>query len=245
MSDKVSLPSSSYDEMVKIIKGYSHSNGPASLDDIAKLVGMNRTGVSANNKFLAESGLISGGNKKSPTDLGAKLGRALDHNQAADVKDCWKEMVSGNEGVAGLVTTVRIKGGMTSEELSAHILYVSGQNNTKGNRAGANTLVEILKASGLVELVDGKIVVAQPNGDEPVPGVESAIEQQPAAAAQPQVSPQSVPPVPQGQPIYQVAAQATPQIAINIQLHLPETDNPEVYQNLFKALKENLLAQGE
>lgn len=153
-------------------------------------------------------------------------------------------MVSGNEGVAGLVTTVRIKGGMTSEELSAHILYVSGQKNNKGNRAGANALVEILKASGLVELVDGKIVIAQPNGDEPVPDVESVVEQQPVAA-QPQVSPQPAPAAPQGQPVYQVAAQATPQIAINIQLHLPETDNPEVYQNLFKALKENLLTQGE
>jgi hypothetical protein len=244
MSDKVSLPSSSYEEMVKIIKGYSHFNGPASLDDIAKLVGMNRTGVSANNKFLTESGLISGGNKKSPTDLGAKLGRALDHNQAADIKACWKGMVSGNEVVAGLVTTVRKKGGMTSDELSAHILYVSGQKSTKGNRAGANALVEILKGSGLVELVDGKIVIAQPNGDEPVPDVESVIEQQPVAA-QPQVSPQPAPAAPQGQPVYQVAAQATPQIAINIQLHLPETDNPEVYQNLFKALKENLLTQGE
>jgi hypothetical protein len=245
MSDKVSLPSSSYEEMVKIIKGYSHVNGPASLDDIAKLVGMNRTGVSANNKFLAESGLISGGNKKSPTDLGAKLGRALDHNQVADIKACWKEMVSGNEGVAGLVTTVRIKGGMTSDELSAHILYVSGQNNTKGNRAGANALVEILKASGLLELLDGKIVIAQPNGNEVVANVESAAEQQPTVApVQPQVPPQPAS-APQGQLVYQVAAQTNPQIAINIQLHLPETDNAEVYQNLFKALKENLLPQGE
>ncbi|KFC51005.1 hypothetical protein DK37_26780 [Halomonas sp. SUBG004] len=33
-----------------------------------------------------------------------------------------------------------------------------------------------------------------------------------------------------------------PQIAINIQLHLPETDNAEVYEKLFKALKDNLLS---
>lgn len=250
MSDKVSLPSSSYDEMVKIIKGYSHAKGSASLDDIAKLVGMNRTAVSGNNKFLVESGLIAGGNKKSPTDLGAKLGRALDHNQAADVKACWKEMIRGNEGVAGLVTTIRIKGGMTSEDLSAHILYVSGQKNTKANRAGANALVEILKASGLVELADGKIVIAQPNVDEPTDNTESVIEPQAAVTAAPTQQPQSqMPPqteaAPQTQPAYQVAGQSNPQIAINIQLHLPETDNPEVYQNLFKALKENLLTQGE
>ena len=246
MSDKLSLPSSSYDEMVKIIKGYGHVNGAASLNDIAKLVGMNRTRVSANNKFLAESGLISGGNKKSATDLGVKLGRALDHNQMADVQSCWKALISSNEGIAGLVTTLRIKGGMTAEELSKHILYVSGQKNTKENRTGANALVEILKVSGLVELADGKIVVSQPNGGESSEPESASIPQaQPAAIVEP--PPVTPPPASamKGQPVYQVATQANPQIAINIQLHLPETDNPEVYQNLFKALKENLLSSGE
>lgn len=243
MADKVSLPSSSYEEMVKIIKGYSHIKGDASLDDVAKLVGMGRTSVSANNKFLTESGLISGGNKKSATDLGAKLGRALDHNQAGDIKECWKTMVSGNEGIASLVTTVRIKSGMSPDDLSAHILYVSGQNNNKANRTGANALIEILKASGLVELRDGKVVIAQPSGEP---------EQNPTIEVPKSVPPLSVAPSPEvtsnqstGQPVHQVTTQSTPQIAINIQLHLPETDNPEVYENLFKALKEHLLTPGE
>ncbi len=243
MSDKVSLPSSSYDEMVKIIKGYGHLNGAASLDDVAKLVGMNRTVVSGNNKFLSESGIISGGNKKSATDLGAKLGRALDHNQFADAQACWKELVSSNEGIAGLVTTVRIKGGMSTEDLAAHILYVSGQNNTKANKTGANALVEILKASGLVELSDGKLVVAQPNGDPEISIAqveESPVTQQENSTAQPQAALQGT--NHQAQPTYGVATQSTPQIAINIQLHLPETDKPEVYESLFKALKDNLLS---
>ena len=36
-------------------------------------------------------------------------------------------------------------------------------------------------------------------------------------------------------------ANFVPQIAINIQLHLPETENAEVYEKLFKALREHLL----
>ena len=36
-----------------------------------------------------------------------------------------------------------------------------------------------------------------------------------------------------------------PQIAINIQLHLPETDNAEVYEKLFKALREQLISPKE
>lgn len=243
MSDKVSLPSSSYDEMVKIIKGYGNLNGAASLNDVAILVGMNRTVVSGNNKFLSESGIISGGNNKSATDLGAKLGRALDHNQFADAQACWKELVSSNEGIAGLVTTVRIKGGMSTEDLSAHILYVSGQNNTKANKTGANALVEILKASGLVELSDGKLVVAQPNGDPEISIAqveESPVTQQENSTAQPQAALQGT--NQQAQSTYGVATQSPPQIAINIQLHLPETDKPEVYESLFKALKDNLLS---
>lgn len=244
MVDKVSLPSSSYEEMVKIIKGYSHVSGDASLDDIAKLVGMGRTSVSANNKFLTESGLISGGNKKSATDLGAKLGRALDHNQTGDIKECWKAMVSGNEGVASLVTTVRIKGGMSPDDLSAHILYASGQKNSKANRTGANALIEILKASGLVELLDGKIVISKPNGEPEVNPIIAA-----ADTAAPQIAPPSQEPaesIPEASPAaHQIVSHSTPQIAINIQLHLPETDNPEVYENLFRSLKEHLLTPGE
>jgi hypothetical protein len=36
-----------------------------------------------------------------------------------------------------------------------------------------------------------------------------------------------------------------PQIAINIQLHLPETDNADVYEKLFKALREHLISPKE
>ena len=135
---------------------------------------------------------------------------------------------------------------MTSEELAAHILYVSGQTNNKGNRTGANALVEILKASGLIELADDKIVVAQPNSNDESEASGKISEDNGSTlpmAETPQIPAQNG----QGtnQPVYQVATQANPQIAINIQLHLPETDNPEVYKNLFKALKDNLLTQGE
>ena len=36
-----------------------------------------------------------------------------------------------------------------------------------------------------------------------------------------------------------------PTIAINIQLQLPETDNPDVYDNLFRSLRKNLLTPSD
>ena len=241
MSNSINLPCSSYKEIVKIIKAYSHKDAPVSLDDITNIVGMHRTAVSGNNKFLIQSGLITEGNKKKISVLGKKLGRALEHNQEDIVKSCWKEVVSANETLAELVTTVRIKGGMTSEELFNHTLYVSGQKHTSKRRTGAGTVVEILKASGQIVVYDGKLFVAQSNNGETENPVEedttySSIKgehpHKKTTEAQSEVAPQQ---------INQVAAQYHPQIAINIQLHLPETNNPEVYRNLFKALKENLL----
>lgn len=247
MSAKLSLPSSSYNEIVKIIKGYSHTKGVASLDDISKLTSMNKTRISANNKFLAEAGLISGGNKKSSTELCDKLGRALDHEQMADVQSGWETVLSSNEDLAGLITAVRIKGGMTCEELAAHILYVSGQKNNKENKAGANALVEIVKASGLVDTANGNITVAQP-GDKP--SADSEADDDVALNANTVVEQPSVPKATsidskKTSQVSHTISNSTPQIAINIQLHIPETDNPDVYNNLFKALKDHLLSTGE
>ncbi|BCB60062.1 hypothetical protein HaloA020_07630 [Halomonas sp. A020] len=243
MSEKINLPSSSFDELVKIIKGYSHASKGASLDEIAKLTGLNKFAISGNNKFLSDIELIEGGRAKSITDLGTKLARAIEHSQVQDAKKCWSDAVSSNEGVSRLVTVVRIKGGMSLEELAAHILYVSGQGNNAKNRAGSRTVVEILIQSGLLESVDGTLKVATPSNEHLAESedseemgkvVESAAKQH---GSESEGKPDSLPPE-----INLTGLTTPPQIAINIQLHLPETDNAEVYEKLFKALKDNLLS---
>ncbi len=244
MSDKINLPSSSFDELVKIIKGYSHASKGASLDEIAKLTGLNKFAISGNNKFLSDIGLIEGGRAKSVTNLGSKLARALDHSQVQDAKRCWSNAVSSNEGVSKLVTVVRIKGGMSVDDLAAHILYVSGQGNNAKNRAGSRAVVEILIQADLLENVDGTLKVATPS-DKPMNGNEDSeeigkadVETAPKThVAESNGKPDSCPPE-----INLSGLTTPPQIAINIQLHLPETDNAEVYEKLFKALKDNLLS---
>jgi hypothetical protein len=107
------LPGSSFEELQKILKGYSHAPDNSNLDSLSKLTGLHPSVISRNNKFLTDINLISGGMKKTATELGKKLGRALDHKQAEDAQKYWRESVQTNEKVSGLVTTVRIKGGMT------------------------------------------------------------------------------------------------------------------------------------
>ena len=246
MATEFNLPGSSFEEIRKILKGYSHAPEQATLDQLSKLTGLHETIISRNNKFLVDIGLITGGKKKGATDLGKKLGRALDHKQDADAQGYWKEAVQTNEKVAGLVTTVRIKGGMTEADFSSHVLYVSGQKNTSGNKTGARCVVDVLLAANLLQEENGKLVVSS------APAKEAPEDLKPAnpAAVQPAAAENGngngggtgtalplppLPAIPQTGPL-------TPQIAINIQLHLPETENAEVYEKLFKALREHLLS---
>ncbi len=222
----------------KIIKGYSHAPENSSLDALSKLTGLHSTIISRNNKFLTDIGIISGGMKKTATDLGKRLGRALDHKQAEDGCRYWKEAIQTNEKVSGLVTTVRIKGGMSEKDFSDHVLYVSGQKNNSGNRTGARCVVDVLLSAGLLHEADGKLNVATATPDKevlpPTTPPQPLTNMQPTAPAQTHVGSVAASMAP-------IAAASAPQIAINIQLHLPETENAEVYEKLFKALKEHLL----
>lgn len=246
MATEFNLPGSSFEELQKILKGYSSSPDQTSLDSLAKLAGLHKTIISRNNKFLTDIGLISGGMKKGATDLGRKLGRALDHKQEADAQSYWREAVQTNEKVSGLVTTVRIKGGMTEKDFSSHVLYVSGQKNNSGNKTGARCVVDVLLSASLLQEENGKLVVsAAPTKEMPAdlePEVATLMQSDAAAprtvggnGVVENAPLSSLPMIPTGTNI-------TPQIAINIQLHLPETENAEVYEKLFKALREQLLS---
>ena len=168
MAEEFNLPGSSFEEVQKIIKGYSHAPESSSLGSLSKLIGLHSTIISRNNKFLTDIGIISGGMKKTATELGKRLGRALDHKQADDGRSYWKEAVQTNEKVSGLVTTVRIKGGMSEKDFSDHVLYVSGQKNNSGNRTGARCIVDVLLTAGLLHEADGKLNVATAAPDKEV-----------------------------------------------------------------------------
>lgn len=227
------LPGSSLDELQKILKGYSSAPDNTNLDSLSKLIGINPTTISRNNKFLADVGLITGANTKTATELGRKLGRALDHNQKDDARQYWKAAVQTNEKVSGLVTTVRIKGGMSEKELTEHILYVSGQSNTSNNKTGARCVVDVLLTAELLTERDGRLsVAAEPSILSGEVGATREPQEDVQRIQTPAVLPAAIP----------IAVNAPPvQLAINIQLHLPETENAEVYEKLFKALREQLI----
>lgn len=230
-----SLPGSSFSEIKKIVMSYANAKAEAGLEEIANLAGVHKTVVSRNNKFLSEIGIIQGGQKKSATDLGKRLGRAIEHNQHDDAVKEWASAIQSNEPLSSVMTTVRIKGGMTEEELAKHILYVSGQSNNTGNKTGARCAQDVLVAGGLLVESDGKFSVAAPRNTAAAEATSQAPTDIEASNAVAEPMPPASPPVTSA-----ISGRSQPSINISIQLQLPETKDAEVYEKLFKALKENL-----
>lgn len=234
------VPGSSLAELEKIIEAYSTLGSNISLDAVSKLVGVHKTAISRNNPFLTEVGLLEGSNKKNPTSLGLNLGRAIHHEQVNDVKIYWREVITGNEFLSNLISTVRIQKGMTSDGLSAHVLYAADLSKTSStNKAGANAIVDILVKSELLHEEGGQFVVSTKSTEveeitsDKMPSTEVT---PPSVTVEPQITP-AVDEIPANI----VSQSIAPTIAINIQLQLPETENPIVYDNLFKSLRKNLL----
>ncbi|RJP76463.1 MAG: hypothetical protein C4522_17910 [Desulfobacteraceae bacterium] len=237
------IPASSVEELRKIVKGYAHLGENVELPNLARLLGLNKTVISPNHPFLTELGVISGGKKKSVTALGQRIGRAWEHDQKDEVQEVLRQLVGGNEAVSNLVTTLRLKGGMSTDEFSKHILYAAGLPNSSRNRTGARTVIDLLLEAGLITESDGNIAISK------VTATGTSLQHSDAKPDIKQELPTnngSVSPTKNEMPpiIPKVNVPAAPVVSINIELKIPATDNPDVYENFFKSMKKHLWPDG-
>lgn len=159
--DKVRLPSSSFEQVKKIIRGYAYAPKEATLSDVAKSAAINRTEISGNNGFLAMLGIISGANKKTLTEQGRELANALEHEAAMpeEVRERWREIIEDDPFIHKIVSAVRIRNGMDASSLQSHVAYSAGQPKRSTVMTGARTVIDVLVAAGLLkELEEDKYV---------------------------------------------------------------------------------------
>ena len=238
------VPSSSVDELKKIVQGYAHLGENVQLDALSRLLSIGKTVISPNHPFLVENSLVTSGRVKSATASCIRLGRAWEHKQVEDVKNQLREIIKASENLANLITTVRLKGGMTEDDLVSHILFAAGLPNNKNNRTGARTIIELTKEAELLELKDGKLQVAVESGEDSdskgakVNRPEGTVETVGVTSLSGEGNSDKqdgviVHEVPKGHP-------AGPQVTINIELKIPATENPDIYENFFKAMKKHL-----
>lgn len=161
---KFRLPGSSYEELQKIILAYGHINGKASNADISKRAALHPTIVSRNGGFLVECGILESGQKKEITDIGAKLAQALEHRIEDQIEVTWLEIFEQVPFFDTVLSAVRIRNGMDQSTLKSHIAYTAGQKKSSMTMTGAQTVIDILRASGCLIEDDGRFIVA--NGSD-------------------------------------------------------------------------------
>ena len=162
MSDVYKLPGSSYEEIVKIIQAYaftSRNGTPVSLGELVQSSRIDKTIISRNNAFLVQANLITEGNKKSPTELCMKLGRAYQMKIEEQIIELWNEIVQNDDFMNRMISSVQVKGEILKNDFINHIVFSSGNNSTSSIRAGASAIVEILKLTKLIDEHEGKICV--------------------------------------------------------------------------------------
>jgi hypothetical protein len=159
--EKFKLPTSSYEELVKIIKAYGNVTQPVSLEEVSQRSVIHRTIISGNAGFLTAIGILESGSKKISTPIGKELALALEHNMREQIRDSWRKVVGGHDFFEKLLTAIKIRNGMDENTLEAHILYSAGQPKKQKFMTGARTIVDILRAAALIIESDGKITALE------------------------------------------------------------------------------------
>lgn len=169
--ESFALPKSSISEILKMVHAYfladQKSKGePVSVPEVAAHAAMDATFLSRNNKFLTAVGLISGGRKKSVTDLGRQLGLSISHTDEERIQKTLAAVVDESDFLSRVKSAVKIRGGMDSAAVQSHIAISAGVPKTREYMTGANAVVQFLLRSG--HLVDdgGTLRTADPTPDE-------------------------------------------------------------------------------
>ncbi len=160
-AEKFKFPTSSYEELTKIIKGYGALDKPVNLDEVRKVTGIGTTVISGNAGFLIELNILEPGAKKAITASGRSLSHALEHEMPDEIRSCWQNIVLENDFISKLITAIKIRNGMDENTLQSHIAYSAGQPKKKQFMTGARTIIDILRASETVQEIDGKFIISR------------------------------------------------------------------------------------
>ena len=173
------LPRSSFKILRMLILGYLHQGGsgrkPVTAEAVGKATGLNRTMVSANNKPLAEFGIIerAKGGLYGLTERGVEVARALEFEEPELIRRSLGTLLAENETVSSSLNTLRVRGGLDADAFANHIALAAGEAKSKGALVGARAVIEMLTAAGLVQRDGEHVRAASPSR---VPSVESEPE---------------------------------------------------------------------
>ncbi len=161
------LPGCSYEELVNIIIAYGTRDSAASPGDVSKLNAVHQSSASRTNGFLVEIGVLTGERERLVTRRGRELALALARRDEEATRRAWRALVSSSEFLQNVVSAVKLREGMLYPTLQAYVAHAAGQPRNKPVMTGAGTVIEVLKAAGLLrEEAPGQLTAALDDGPE-------------------------------------------------------------------------------
>jgi hypothetical protein len=239
-----SLPGTGYDVLKKILHAYALcGTDEITLDEVSQRAGMNRTTVSSNNGFLAGIGVIEGGKKKKLTGKGHQLAIAISHDDHESSASRWREIIAASPQLKAVLDMIRVQGGIPKEALpgkiGAHFGIAGGKNST-----GLNAIVSLLEEAGAIVVDADQFIVAHQAGGTSAT-LLGANGSAPATSEVPKAF-SSVKGAQSGESAGRGASiNPLVPIHINIELHLPATAEQNVYDAIFKSIRQNLMETGD
>jgi hypothetical protein len=162
--EKFRLPASSYETVCRIVHAYAEiGRKPAKLDDVVTRAGATRAMVASNHGFLSSISIVTGGRVKAVTDTGYDLGVAISHNDPETIAAAWRKVIDGVEFFDKVLSAIRIRRGMTKEDLASHIAITAGEPKDAATMTGARTVIEVLQKANLIKEQDGVLVADIPS----------------------------------------------------------------------------------
>ncbi len=151
------LPGSSYEELANIIVAYGTRDEASNPGDVSKLNSVHQSSFSRNNAFLAAIGILQGEREKLVTRTGRDLALSLSRKEQKDIQRGWRRIISTNEFLQNVLSAVKLREGMMRPALQAYIAHVARQPRNKPVMTGANAIIDMLKAAGLLEEDAGEL----------------------------------------------------------------------------------------
>jgi hypothetical protein len=151
------MPAHSWQMVRRIVRAYgaAQNDDSSNVESVAKLAGIHRPIVSANNNFLRSVGILDL-DKSKLTALGVKLATGIGVDNTSLVTEALEEIVLTTPILVQLINTLRARGAMDISAFRGQIILAVGLNEKSANLPMVKTLIDMMEESALIQVRDEK-----------------------------------------------------------------------------------------
>jgi len=154
------MPGHAWTMVKRIVRAYGAAQNDENInvEGVARLAGIHRPIVSANNNFLRSVGILDLDRLKL-TALGVKLATGIGIENASLVTEALAEVVLTTPILYQLLSTLQARGPMDIAAFRAQVILAVGLNENSANLPMVKTIVDLMEESTLIQIRDDKILL--------------------------------------------------------------------------------------